>query len=182
MPELQELAGVLAAFEPEVPRVDQGADWLVETLRGGGKVLSCGNGGSAADALHLAEELTGRYRANRKALAAVCLAADPTALTCISNDFGFERVFSRQVEALARPGDLLVGFSTSGKSANVLEALRAARGAGARSILLAGGDGGTCGDAADLAILVPSSSGARIQEVHTVILHHWLERVEAERW
>src|SRR5438876_2487544 len=114
----------------------------VQTLRAGGKILSCGNGGSAADAMHLAEELIGRYRSNRRSLPGVCLTADATALTCIANDFGFDEVFARQVEGLGAKGDLLVCFSTSGNSPNILRALDVARPRSVRTVALLGKDGG----------------------------------------
>jgi D-sedoheptulose 7-phosphate isomerase len=152
----------------------------VATLRAGGKVLACGNGGSAADAMHLAEELVGRYRSNRRSLPAVSLAADGTALTCIANDFGFEDVFSRQVEGLADKGDLLVCFSTSGNSPNILRALDAAKSKGAKSVALLGKDGGKARGKADFEIIVASSDTARIQEAHTLIVHALLEVIERE--
>ncbi|MEM8834528.1 MAG: SIS domain-containing protein [Planctomycetota bacterium] len=142
-------------------------------------LYTCGNGGSAAEALHLAEELTGRYRADRRALPAVCLNSDPTALTCIANDFGFDAVFARQLEALARPNDLLCVFSTSGKSPNILRALEAAAARDVRTIALLGKGGGPALDLAQHAIVVPSDDGAHIQEAHQVILHIFLEAVEA---
>ncbi len=151
---------------------------LVECLAGGGKILSCGNGGSGADALHLAQELLGRYRAARVALPALCLNADATTLTCIGNDYGFDEVFARQVTALARPGDILVGFTTSGNSANVLAAFVAARKAGAKTVLLTGKDGGRALGTCDFELVVPSANTARIQEAHTVMIHSWLEQIE----
>ena len=149
-----------------------------DTLLAGHMLLTCGNGGSATDAQHLAEELIGRYRANRRALPAVALTADSAALTCIANDFGYEQVFARQVEALARPGDLLVCFSTSGNSPNISAALRAARARGAHSIALLGKDGGAACDLAELALVVASDDTARIQEAHLQILHYICEVVE----
>lgn len=175
---LQELADVVAAFTQQVDQVEAAGNRLLACLQGGGKVLTCGNGGSATDALHLAEELTGRYRDNRRPLAALCLNADPAALTCIANDFGFEQVFARQVEALGRAGDCLVGFSTSGNSANVNTAFQAARSLGIHTILLGGKDGGAARALVDTALIVPSANGARIQELHTFILHAWLEIID----
>ncbi|NJL18781.1 MAG: SIS domain-containing protein [Bdellovibrionaceae bacterium] len=137
-------------------------------------------GGSAADALHLCEELVGRYRKDRKALPALCLNADVTALTCIANDWNFDHVFRRQLEAFGREGDLLVAFSTSGNSANILEALRGAKERGVGTLLLTGKDGGRAREWADHSIVVPSQNTARIQEMHTWILHVILERVEQE--
>jgi phosphoheptose isomerase len=153
---------------------------ILACLKSGGKILSCGNGGSAADAMHLTEELVGKYSAPRRALPAICFSADPTALTCIGNDYGYEQVFSRQVEAFARPGDILVGFTTSGNSPNVLAAFTAAKHAGALTILVGGKDGGRARGLCDFELIVPSSNGARIQEVHTLILHSWLDLVDAE--
>jgi len=179
---LKELSDVLAASVALAPLVEQTGRVILDSLRQGGQLLTCGNGGSAADALHMAEELVGRYRRERRALPAVCLAADPTALTCIGNDYGFEQVFSRGVEALGRKGDVLVAFSTSGNSANILAAFRAARGRGVVSILLSGKHGGQARALADHALIVPSANTARIQEVHTLVLHQWLEAIDAHSW
>ena len=152
----------------------------VATLRAGGKILSCGNGGSAADALHLAEELTGRYRGNRRSLAGLCLNADSTALTCIGNDFGFDVIFSRQIEGLAAKGDLLVCFSTSGNSPNILNALDAAKRLGVKTAVLLGKGGGKAKGRADFEIIVASNDSGRVQEAHTVVLHALLEIIERE--
>jgi D-sedoheptulose 7-phosphate isomerase len=152
---------------------------LVQALESGGTVLTCGNGGSAAEALHLAEELSGRYRANRPALRGLSLCADPTALTCIANDFGFDHVFARQVEALGRAGDLLVVFSTSGRSANLVRALHVARERGIATLGLLGGEGGACLPLCDHAIVVHSVDGAGIQEAHQMIMHILCEACEA---
>lgn len=150
------------------------------TLRAGGKLLTCGNGGSAADAMHLAEELIGRYKHNRPALAAICLNADPTAITCIANDFGFDAVFSRQIEGLAQPHDLLVCFTTSGNSPNILRALAAAKKVGLKSVALLGKDGGQAKGRADIEIIVPVTDTARVQEAHTLLLHTLLEVIEEQ--
>jgi D-sedoheptulose 7-phosphate isomerase len=150
-----------------------------DTVLAGNVLLTCGNGGSATDAQHLAEELIGRYRGNRRALPAIALTADSAALTCIANDFGYDAVFSRQVEGLARPGDLLVCFSTSGNSANITAALRAARARGAGTVALLGKDGGAARGLADLALVVASGDTARIQEAHLQVLHYICEVVEA---
>ena len=174
----EELAGVLARSQSLTPVMQAVGAAMVACLQGGGKILACGNGGSACDALHLTEELTGRYRANRRALPAICLNADPAALTCIANDFGYEQVFARQVEALAVPGDLLVGFTTSGNSPNVLAAFAAARARGVRTVLVSGQQGGKARGQVDFELLVPSTNTARVQEVHTLLLHAWLEQVE----
>ena len=159
---------------------DKIAAVAVQTLRAGGKILSCGNGGSAADAMHLAEELVGRYRSNRRSLPGVCLTADATALTCIANDFGFDEVFARQVEGLGAKGDLLVCFSTSGNSPNILRALDAAQLRGVKTVALLGKDGGKAKGRADFELIVGSGDTARVQEAHTLILHALLEVVERE--
>jgi D-sedoheptulose 7-phosphate isomerase len=150
----------------------------VTSLRSGGKILSCGNGGSGADALHLAEELVGRYSRNRRSLPAICLNADPTVLTCIGNDFGFDEVFARQIEGLAGKEDLLVCFSSSGNSPNILHALNTAKRLGVKTVALLGKDGGEARGKADEELIVASSDTARIQEAHTLILHALLETIE----
>lgn len=177
--QLDEAADVLAAFAPQSGAVDALADLIAGALLAGRTLFTCGNGGSAADAIHLAEELVGRYRANRRPLPAICLNADVGAITCIANDFGYDLIFSRQLEALARPGDILVVFSTSGGSPNVCNALQAARGCGVISVALLGKGGGAARELADHAIVVPSDNSARIQELHGLILHAICEEVEA---
>jgi D-sedoheptulose 7-phosphate isomerase len=179
---LTELQAVLVACRMLAPAVERTSRALIESIQNGGKILTCGNGGSAADALHLAEELVGRYYIERRALPGLCLNADPTAITCICNDYGYENVFSRGVEALGRRGDVLVGFTTSGNSANVLAAFRAAAKAGITTILLAGRDGGNARDLCDHQVIVPCHNTARIQEVHTLVLHQWLEDIDATVW
>lgn len=145
----------------------------------GGHLYTCGNGGSAAEALHLSEELIGRYKADRRPYPAVSLTADPTALTCIANDFGFDAVFTRQIEALGRPGDCLVAFSTSGKSSNIVKALAAAKSRGMTTIGLLGKGGGPAAPHCDLALIVEATATETIQECHQVVLHLILEAVEA---
>ncbi len=179
---ISELNEVLKACSAIEEAVDAGGRAIVNCLKDGGKLLTCGNGGSAADALHLSEELVGKYKQERRGLPAVCLNADVTALTCIGNDYGYDRIFSRQVEALGKKGDILVGFSTSGNSPNVLAAFAAAQNAGMATILLSGKDGGNSRGICTIEIIVPSFTTARIQEVHTLILHQWLEVIDAENW
>jgi D-sedoheptulose 7-phosphate isomerase len=152
-------------------QVEALAHLLHRTLAAGGKVLACGNGGSASDAQHFVAELVGRYKEERPALAALSLNADGSVMTCLANDYDFERIFARQVEALGRPGDLLLAISTSGRSPNVLAALEAARGRGLRTAALLGRDGGPAKQAAELPIVVPSEETARIQECHGLIIH-----------
>ena len=172
------LVQAVAEAEPSLAGLDRCAELIAEAVAQGGKVLSAGNGGSAADALHLCEELTGRYRDNRRALPAICLYADGTALTCIANDFGFDEVFSRQVEALGEAGDVLVLFTSSGNSPNLVLALEAAKARGVKTVLLAGRGGGRLAGMADAEWIVPSQSGARAQELHSWALHVVLEVVE----
>jgi D-sedoheptulose 7-phosphate isomerase len=174
-----ELVQLLAAFAPQAERVDAVARLLADTLLAGHTLFTCGNGGSAADAMHLAEELIGRYRADRRPLPAICLNADVGALTCIANDFGYDAVFARQLVGLARPGDALVVFSTSGGSPNILRALEAANASGVTSLALLGKGGGPALALATHAIVAPSSNSARIQELHGLILHAICEEVEA---
>jgi phosphoheptose isomerase len=179
---LEELRSVLTASTALAPVVSTVGESILASLRQGGKLLTCGNGGSAADALHLAEELVGRYKIERRALPAICLNSDVTALTCIGNDYGYDAIFARQVEALGRRGDVLVGFTTSGNSANVLAAFAAARARGITTVLLSGKDGGKARTQCDYPIIVPSATTARIQEVHTLVLHQWLEAIDAADW
>lgn len=159
----------------------QAAKLITDTLLAGHKVLVCGNGGSAADAQHLAGELVGRYKLNgRRALPALSLSTDTTVLTCVANDFSYEEVFSRQVEALARPGDLVIGLSTSGNSPNVVRALEAARQIGSHTLALVGARVGRIGEAAELTLVIPSTDTARIQECHTTLIHTICEIVDVE--
>lgn len=151
---------------------------LAATLTDGGTILWCGNGGSAADSQHLAAEFSGRFRHDRRPLRAVALTTDSSALTCIANDFGFEDVFARQVEAVGRPGDALVVISTSGNSENIRRALRTARASGIKTVALLGKGGGPAAAEADHAVIVPSDSTARIQEAHIFIGHVWCEMIE----
>src|SRR5512139_362787 len=155
------------------------ADAVGDALRRGNKVLAFGNGGSAADSQHLAAELVGRFSRERQALPAIALTTDTSALTAIGNDYGFDRVFARQLEALGRKGDVAIGISTSGESRNILSAFDAAGTAGLLRIALTGRDGGAIGRAADIHVNVPSPSTPRVQEVHRTILHVICELVEA---
>ncbi|HEX6499095.1 MAG TPA: SIS domain-containing protein [Micromonosporaceae bacterium] len=152
---------------------------LCETFERGGFVYTFGNGGSAADAQHLTGELIGRYKRDRRPLPSVTLSTDASVLTCIGNDYRYDDVFSRQVEALARPGDTVVAFTTSGRSANVVGGLKTARANGATTLLFAGGDGGPARAHADYLLLAPSTVTARIQETHTLMLHVISEIVDA---
>ena len=142
-----------------------------ETINNGGKILLFGNGGSAADAQHIAAELSGRYKSERRGLPGIALTTDTSVLTAVGNDYGYDRVFDRQVEALAREGDLLIGISTSGNSKNVLRALSLGRNIGCKTIGLSGKDGGAMDDFCDVNIVVPSDDTPRIQEMHIMIGH-----------
>ena len=153
---------------------------IVSSIRGGGKLLIFGNGGSAADAQHVAAELVGRFQHQRAALAALALTTDTSVITSISNDDAFARVFARQIEALGRPGDVAFGISTSGASGNIAAALAEAARLGLRTIALTGRDGGEVGRAAEIHVNVPSTSTARVQEVHRTLLHGICELVEEE--
>ncbi|MCI1189789.1 D-sedoheptulose 7-phosphate isomerase [Hymenobacter sp. DH14] len=179
--ELTEARAVLDRFmaDPEnLTRIEQAARLLTNCLAGGGKVLTCGNGGSLCDAQHFAEELTGRYRQDRRPLAAIAL-TEAAHLTCVANDYGFEFVFSRAVEALGRPGDVLLAISTSGYSPNVLRAAEAAREAGMEVVALSGKDGGPLAALAHVEIRVPHPGYAdRIQEVHVKVIHILLRLIE----
>jgi D-sedoheptulose 7-phosphate isomerase len=160
------------------PAIVQAAIMAAECLRAGGKLLFFGNGGSAADAQHLAAEFVGRFVLERKALAAVALTTDTSILTAVGNDYGFEEIFSRQIEALGRPGDVAFGISTSGNSPNVLAGLRQARQQQLRTIGLAGKDGGALTACADVPIVVQAANTARVQECHIAIGHLLCELVE----
>jgi phosphoheptose isomerase len=151
---------------------------IIESLRAGGKLLLFGNGGSASDAQHVAAELVSRFMVERQALAAIALTTDTSILTAIGNDYSFDRVFARQIDALGRKGDVAFGISTSGRSPNVVEALKAARALGLRTVALTARDGGPVGAAADIHINVPSTSTPRAQEVHRTLLHVICDLVE----
>jgi D-sedoheptulose 7-phosphate isomerase len=163
----------MTSLRGEIDQIASLADVIATKLQAGGTVYTCGNGGSAAQALHLAEELIGRYRSNRAPLRAVCLNADPTALTCIANDFGFEHVFSRQCEALLTDRDVLAVFSTSGNSDNVVNALKVAKSKKSTAVGLLGKSGGKCLPLCDHCVVVTAAGddSAFIQEAHEVILH-----------
>ena len=175
--EHQQLMTLLPALESAV---EQAGQTLARVLAQGGKILFCGNGGSAADSQHMAAELTGRFIKDRRPLAAIALSTDSSALTCIGNDYSFAEVFARQLTALARPGDALVAISTSGNSANVIRAAHAAHAAGVLVIGLLGRDGGQLKAICDQAIVVPGAATARIQEAHILIGHTLCGVIEAE--
>ncbi|MCZ2483386.1 D-sedoheptulose 7-phosphate isomerase [Aquirufa nivalisilvae] len=162
----------------QIQAIEAAAQVLVEALKNGHKIISCGNGGSHCDAMHFAEELSGRYRENRPALAAMAI-SDPSHITCVSNDFGYSFVFSRFIEGLGQEGDVLVGISTSGNSASIIEAVSAAKQKGMKVILLTGKDGGKLANLGDAEIRVEHEGFAdRIQEIHIKVIHIMIQLVE----
>jgi D-sedoheptulose 7-phosphate isomerase len=164
-------AAALTALANQAETLARIAEAIVKTLRAGGSLLLCGNGGSAAQCQHIATEFTGRFQRERRAYRAVSLTTDSSALTAIGNDYGFDQVFARQVEALARPGDLLLGLSTSGQSPNVVAAFETARRMGVETVALVGERGGKLAEIADSALLAPGTVSAVIQECHIAALH-----------
>jgi len=181
--ELNQAAEVLQSFlkdEKNLATIEAAAKAIANSIKQGGKVISCGNGGSHCDAMHFAEELTGRYRDNRKALPAICV-SDPSHLSCVSNDYGYEFVFSRYLEALGNKGDVLLGISTSGNSANIIRAAETAKAKGMTVVILSGKDGGKLAPLADIELRVPHFGYAdRIQEVHIKIIHILILLIEKE--
>jgi len=168
-----------AVASGDLSPVVEAAKLIVSALTSGGKLLVCGNGGSASDAQHVAAELVGRFERQRQALPALALTVDTSVLTSIANDFSYEEVFARQLEAVGGPHDVLLAISTSGRSANVLRAIERAKALGLKSIALTANDGGVIGSLVDVHINVPSRATARAQEVHRTILHAICELVEA---
>lgn len=181
--ELQEAQKVLDAFvsdEQNLALIQKAALLIAESFKQGGKVLSCGNGGSHCDSMHFAEELTGRYRENRAGFPAIAI-SDPSHLSCVSNDFGYEHVFSRYVEAVGQKGDVLFGLSTSGNSKNILNAIESAKSKGMKVIAMTGKDGGKMAGLADVEIRVPHFGYAdRIQEIHIKVIHILMMLIEFE--
>lgn len=175
---LQESIQVKHALLSQADLIQQIANRLIEALRGGHKILVCGNGGSAADAQHMVAELMGRFALERQPFPAIALTTNTSTLTALANDYGYEIVFSRQVEALAEFGDVLIGISTSGNSLNVIRAIEAAKTKGAFTIGLTGQDGGKLKDVAHLCLCIPSHSTPRIQEAHITVIHIICELVE----
>lgn len=175
---IAESARSVASLDAQAETIVSAAQGCVAALKAGGKILTAGNGGSAAEALHMAEEFVGRYKTNRPSLPAIALTADCTALTCIANDFGYDFVFSRQIEGLGREGDVLVLFSSSGNAANLERAVEAARSRKMKILCLLGKTGGRLKGKGDWEILVTGNRTERIQEAHQVILHLLLEAAE----
>lgn len=181
--ELNEAALVLQQFlsdDANLAAIEKAAVLLADSFKAGGKVLSCGNGGSHCDAMHFAEELTGRYRENRPGYPGIAI-ADPSHISCVSNDFGYEYVFSRYIESIGQQGDVLLAISTSGNSANVIKAIEAARNKGMNVITLTGKDGGKMNGLADVEIRVPHFGYAdRVQEIHIKVIHILIMLIEKE--
>jgi len=169
----------IRALRTQEATIRELGEMLVARLRAGNRIFLCGNGGSAADAQHIAAEMVCRFETHRRALPAIALTTDTSALTAIGNDFGYERVFARQVEALARPGDLLIGISTSGNSGNIIAAVEQANAMDVATLGLLGGEGGQLLDIAAHALVVPSHVTARIQECHILIGHLWCGMIDA---
>ena len=176
--QLEEHRELFSRLESLLPAVEAAVTLIKDALDSGRKVMFCGNGGSAADSQHLASEFTGRFINDRRPLAAIALTTDSSALTCISNDYSFDEVFSRQLLGLGHKGDCLVAISTSGNSRNVVKAAEAARATGIHTIGLLGRDGGKLGALCEVAIIVPSPSTARIQEAHSFIGHTMCALIE----
>ena len=176
---LDEHVALVARVRDLLPEVAAVAQVVIRAYEQGGCVYAFGNGGSAADAQHLVGELIGRFARERRSLAAVTLSVDPSAVTCIANDYSFDDVFARQVEALAAPNDVVVGYTTSGASENVVRGLAAAKRAGAATVLFTGGDGGPALEHADHSFVVPAPSTARVQEMHLLLMHLFVEEVDA---
>jgi D-sedoheptulose 7-phosphate isomerase len=173
---LEVIQKVAAECSAEIAVIGQ---LMVDVLAQGGTIYWCGNGGSAADSQHLAAELVGRFKGDRRALRSAALSTDSSVLTCVANDYSYDSIFSRQIEALGRSGDLLVGISTSGNSGNVLKAFEAAKQLGLHTVGLLGKDGGKAKAMADHSVVIPSNSTARIQESHILIGHTFCDLIEA---
>ena len=178
---LEQSANVLKDFmnhEDNIRNIKSAADIMVESLKNGGKIISFGNGGSMCDSMHFAEELTGRFRDDRPAIAALAI-SDPSHITCTANDYGFEAIFSRYIEAHGKPGDVALSISTSGNSSNVIKACEAAKKKGLRIVALTGKSGGKLALLADVEIRVPFNGYSdRIQEIHIKVMHIWIEYIE----
>lgn len=172
--ELRQASTVLEAFlkDPQTAtRISEAAAVMAGSVSSGGKIISCGNGGSHCDAMHFAEELTGKYREPRKAIPAICI-SDASHITCVGNDYGYDQIFSRYLEALGNKGDVLLGISTSGNSANVIKAAKTAKEKGMKVVALTGNEGGKLAPLADVEIRVPHNGFAdRIQEIHIKVIH-----------
>lgn len=180
--QFQEAQSILEQFQTEenFAKIAEAVEIMVNAINAGNKIISCGNGGSMSDAMHFAEELSGRFRNDRKAIAALSI-SDPTHISCVGNDYGYDYIFSRYVEAIGKSGDVLLGISTSGNSKNVINAVEAAKKTGMTVIILSGKDGGKLASMADLEIRAPYSTYAdRAQEIHIKIIHNLILGIERE--
>jgi D-sedoheptulose 7-phosphate isomerase len=175
---IQERQAAFQAIQAHEEHILDTSRALVDVLQRGNKIITCGNGGSAAEAQHLSTELIGRFKTNRRSLPALSLNADGSALTCIANDFGADQVFSRQLQGFAQPGDCLVAFTSSGNSSNIVSALNTARDLKLESVALLGKDGGQCKGLATREIIIPAQSTAVVQELHLFLLHFFCEQIE----
>ena len=176
---LQEhIATMQQLLQSSLPKIEESGQMICDALTAGKKILICGNGGSAADAQHIAAELVGYYENRRRAWPAIALTTDTSALTAVSNDLGFEHVFARQVAGLAQPGDVLIAITTSGKSKNVLRAIETAKESGCRIVALVGTSSDTLASLCDVVVSIPASRTSRIQEAHITIGHLWCEMVD----
>lgn len=158
-------------------KIEQAGQLIVSSIKNGGKVISCGNGGSMSDAMHFAEELTGRFHKDREALPAIAI-SDPSHITCVGNDYGFNKIFARGVAAFAKREDIVIGLSTSGNSENICEGLDQAKALGCTTIALLGGNGGKISGSTDFELIVRAETSDRVQEIHTMILHLLVQLVE----
>lgn len=176
--EAQEILTQFLNDEQQMGNIHGAAKLMITALKNGGKIISCGNGGSHCDAMHFAEELTGRYRNNRPGIAAIAI-SDPSHISCVGNDYGYDFIFSRYVEALGKPGDVLLGISTSGNSKNIVNAMESAKLIGMKTIALTGKDGGVIKDMCDIEIRAPYSNFAdRAQEIHIKVIHSLIDSIE----
>ena len=177
---LQEHINVAKKLKNLLPQIEKAGSLCVNSLKNGGKIIFCGNGGSAADSQHIATELIGRFKKDRNPLSAISLTTDTSALTSIGNDYGFEYIFSRQVEAIGKKGDVLIAISTSGNSVNVINAIKSAKNIGIKIITLSGKNGGEMKNLGDVNIIIPSNNTPRIQEMHIMVGHMICEMIDRE--
>jgi D-sedoheptulose 7-phosphate isomerase len=176
--EAADILHLFMADDQNIQQIENAAKLMADCIINGGKIISCGNGGSHCDAMHFAEELSGRYRENRKALPAIAI-SDPSHISCVGNDYGYEFIFSRYVEALGKPGDILLGISSSGNSKNVIRAMLTAKDMGMNTIGLTGKDGGDMASLCDIEIRAPKAEFAdRAQEIHIKVIHALIDSIE----
>jgi len=178
--EAKELLNNIINQPAMINNINRAATLMADAIKSKGKIISCGNGGSHCDAMHFAEELTGRYRKDRKPIPAIAI-SDPSHISCVANDYGFDQIFSRFIEAIGQPGDILLGITTSGNSQNIVNAVQSAKDKGVTSIILTGNDGGRIAEMADLSLIVSHSGYSdRIQEIHIKIIHIFILLIEKQ--